>query len=370
MTLTDGMNVARVRQVGAQLRATEQRLDEVCRTGRAGLATLDEAWQGPDLASFGDRWSAAERVVHAAADQMRAYADELERQADAQDSASDSPGGRGPGGPGGPAGPGGRDGGAGGADDAGAGGSTKEKDNPNFDPDAEDAVDTEIEGPLFRDGVAPTDVEQGSLNDCWFIASLQAVAATHPEVLEQGVVDNGDGTYDVTLYVDGEPVVYRVDAVVPADDGDPVFADNASASDRELWPLLYEKAMAQHMGGDWRDLDYDTAQRALEAITGQDVDTENTSSGIFDWNAPPDSDEIREVLDTGGQVLLSSHDDVGGRPLYEDDTIATNHLYWVSGVTDSGDLELTNPWSPGDDPIVLTYEEFQDNFGHISTSRP
>ena len=83
-----------------------------------------------------------------------------------------------------------------------------------------------------------------------------------------------------------------------------------------------------------------------------------------------DSDEIREVLDTGGQVLLSSHDDVGGRPLYEDDTIATNHLYWVSGVTDSGDLELTNPWSPGDDPIVLTYEEFQDNFGHISTSRP
>ena len=41
------------------------------------------------------------------------------------------------------------------------------------------------------------------------------------------------------------------------------------------------------------------------------------------------------MLDTGGQVLLSSHDDVGGRPLYEDDTIATNHLYWVSGVTDS-----------------------------------
>lgn len=364
MTLTDGMDVARVRQAAAQLRAAAQRLDEVCRSGRAGLATLDEAWRGPDLASFGDRWSAAERVVHAAAEGMRGYAEELERQADAQDSASGSPGGRGPGGPGAAGGPR-RDGG-----DPSAGGGTKHKDNPNFDPGAEDAVDTTIEGPLFRDGVSPTDVEQGSLNDCWFIASLQAVAATHPEVLEEGVTANGDGTYDVTLYVDGKPVVYRVDATVPADDGDPVFADNAGASERELWPLLYEKAMAQHMGGDWRDLDYDTAERALEAITGQDVDTEDTDSGIFDWDAPPDSDEIRSVLDDGDQVVLSSHDDVGGRPLYEDDTLATNHLYWVSGVTEDGDLELTNPWSPGDDPIVLTYEEFQDNFGHISTSRP
>lgn len=356
MTLAEGMDSARVRQIGTQLRSSQRRLADVAPTGRASLMVLADAWAGPDLGTFTDRWGDAERVVHSASEMLHRYAEDLDRQADAQDSASEASGG-------GPT-PIARTTG----DAASGGDDTKNKKNPKIDvDDAEN--DTEVQGPLFRDGVSPTDAYQGSLADCWFVASLQAVAATNPDLIEENITDNGDGTYDVTLYEDGEPVTYTVDATVPGEDGDPSFADNSSPSERELWPMLYEKAMAQHMGGEWSDMEFDTPERGIEAITGQEMDTENTGSGIFDWNEPPSTGDMQDVIDDGGQVMLSSHDHVAGRPLYEDGTLATNHIYWVQG-TEDGMVQIVNPWDPSADPIELTEEEYQENFGYVSTSRP
>lgn len=357
MSVNEGMDVARVREIAARLRHESDAVIAVGEGGRASLGVLEGAWGGQDLAAFAHEWSGAERAVHSAADRVRQFADAADRQAADQEGASGEGGlTRRAGGPGGP-----------GGEESG----TKQKDNPNYDPDRGSAVDTKIDGPLFRDGVQPTDVEQGSLNDCWFIASMQSVAATDPDVIERNIHDNGDGTYDVTLYRDGEPVTYRVDATVPANSGDPVFADNASASERELWPILYEKAMAQHMGGSWDDLDFDTAAQGLEAITGRDVDSHRTGDGGFlGMGGAPDLDEMRETLDNNGQIMLDSHDDNGGRALYDDNTIAKNHMYWVQDITDDGMLQLVNPWDPGADPIEMSYEDYEDNFSHVNTVQP
>ena len=55
-------------------------------------------------------------------------------------------------------------------------------------------------------GVNPDDVSQGALGDCWYIASLQAVARSNPRIIEEAITDNGNGTYTVRLYHDGKPV--------------------------------------------------------------------------------------------------------------------------------------------------------------------
>lgn len=362
MTVTEGMDARRVREIAAGLRAQGEALTGIADRGRTQLGTLEQAWSGADLVAFCDGWAQAERPAHAAADRVREVAQALDHQAGGQDQTSAAAGGPTRGGPT-PFGPKGTEG--------EQSGETKHKDNPNYDPDRGSAEDTTIEGPLFRDGVSPTDVEQGSLNDCWFIASMQSIAATDPDVIERNITDNGDGTYDVTLYRDGEPVTYRVDASVPAHGQNPVFADNPSQDERELWPILYEKAMAQHMGGNWDDMDFDTAAQGLEAITGRDVESHETGDGGFlGFGGAPDLDEMREILEDNGQIMLDSHDDPTGRPLYEDDTLAKNHMYWVKGITPDGKLELVNPWDPGKEPITMTYEDYKAHFSHVNTSRP
>lgn len=357
MTVDEGMDVARARQIAMQLRHEADRLTDVSAAGTAQMGVLDEAWAGHDANGFRQQWVTAERLVHDCTGHLTRFAGALSRQAADQEGASS-------------AGPGTAPPTSGARPDADGGSGPKRKADPEAGPDTQPAE--RIEGPLFTgpEGgqVRATDVEQGSLADCWFITSLQSVAAANPQVIEDNVVDNGDGTYTVTLYADGEPVEYVVTPEFPADDGDPQYADNPGQ--RELWPLLYEKAMAQHMGGSWEDMNVDTAERGFEAITGQDADTEGTGDflGFF---GPPTPDEIGETLANDGQVALSSYDEVGDRPEYQgEDGIVTNHIYWVKEVRDDGTLVIINPYDASETALEMSYEQYRENFSHITTSEP
>lgn len=367
MTVSEGMDIARVREIAVQLHREAHRLTSISTQGSAQMGILQEAWSGVDAQGFGQDWVSAERSVHSCSTHLTGYADELTRQAEQQDEASAGAG----------TGTGGH--GARRPGDGGPGGSgPKDKPDPK---DREGTLPSErIEGPLFagptesgdgdpRSQVQPTDVEQGQIGDCWLITSMQSIAATHPEVIEENVQDNGDGTYTVTLYEDGEPIDYVVRPEFPASNGDPQYADNPG--ERELWPLLYEKAMAQHMGGDWEDIDHDSPSTGIEAITGQDTDTEGTGSGFLGLDPPPDADEIRDILGNDGQITLSSHDDADGRPDYQgEDGVVTDHIYWVKEVKDDGTLVIINPHDPTATAHEMSYDEYRENFSHITTSRP
>ncbi|WP_114202689.1 C2 family cysteine protease [Janibacter anophelis] len=364
--INEGMDAVRVRQIAADLRGQGERLTTISQQGSAQLRTLQEVWQGNDLDHFGQQWQSAERQVHVFSDRLTGFADELARQVEDQQGASGETGGRGRGRPpGGPIG------------DAEGGQGPHSKPDPSDSKGSKTREPTQpeerIDGPLFAgeegEEVQPDDVEQGDLADCWFITSMQAVAATNPELIKDNVTDNGDGTYTVTLYEDGEPVEYVVTPDFPAHEGNPQYADNPG--ERELWPLLYEKAMAQHMGGSWEDMNYDTAERGIEAMTGQDAHTEGTGSGFLGLDPPPSADEIRDIVNSNGQVALSSHDNADGRPAYQgEDAVATNHIYWVQEVKDDGTLVIVNPWDPSEPAHEMSYDEYRENFSHITTSQP
>lgn len=360
--ISEGMDVARGRQISVLLHGQGQRLSALSSEGSGLLRALEQVWEGPDSETFARDWSVAERQAHVCSDRLTTFADLLRRQADEQEGASEGEGLTPRSSPVDRAG----------AQDGEGGGGPKQKPDPKGMDDT--PPEERIDGPLFtgEEGepqIQPTDVQQGSLADCWFITSMQTVAASNPDLIEKNVTDNGDGTYTVTLYEDGEPVEYVVTPDFPATNGDPEFADNPG--ERELWPLLYEKAMAQHMGGSWEDMEYDTAERGIEAITGQEAHTEGTGSGFLGLNPPPSSDEIRDILDNDGQVALSSHDDAGDRPAYQgEDGIVTDHIYWVSEVKDDGTLVLVNPHDPSEPAHEMSYDEYRENFTHITTSQP
>ena len=115
-------------------------------------------------------------------------------------------------------------------------------------------------GPLFGDVISYTDVNQGGLGDCWFLAAAASVASYNPERIRDIFIDNGDGTYGVAFYelnsnLESEGsgrhwVTVNADLpTITLSDGTTILAAAAGTTARTLdgvmWPALLEKAAAQ-----------------------------------------------------------------------------------------------------------------------------
>ncbi len=251
----------------------------------------------------------------------------------------------------------------------------------NVNPPLADGHDYDyvlFEGDLFvlEDGIAirQSDVDQGSLGDCYFIASLAAVASVDPAVIERSVSENANGTFTVTLYPDGTPVEIVVTPTFPAEERSgefvPVYANNsqeAVGGRRELWPLAYEKALAIYEES-YEDIEGGRAYQAMEWVTGaESVHIE-----------PPDFtfDELKAEFESGHAISLSSlsGSDANTYPIKDDDpaTAGTKdlfygHAYIVTGVTDSA-VVVRNPHGV-ETEFEFTYDELAANFKRIDINR-
>ena len=100
-------------------------------------------------------------------------------------------------------------------------------------------------GSLYENGVAASDVTQGSAGTCYFLAAIGAIANANPSYITNAITDNGNGTYGVRLYLDGVAIYTTVNAALPTSLGKLPFAGNVTKSTTgELWVALMEKAYA------------------------------------------------------------------------------------------------------------------------------
>ncbi|MGO1166035.1 MAG: hypothetical protein ACTMHL_05395 [Janibacter sp.] len=111
MTVQQGMDSARIRQISGQLDAEVTRLGDVLAKGNASAGVLEGNWGGDDGQELLVRWrSDALKQITSATELLRSASKQLQREADQQDEASGESGGGSPGpvGPleGGPARPG------------------------------------------------------------------------------------------------------------------------------------------------------------------------------------------------------------------------------------------------------------------------
>jgi hypothetical protein len=105
-------------------------------------------------------------------------------------------------------------------------------------------------GTLFGSGGPKySDVQQGVVGDCYFVASLGEVALKSPSSITNMFIVNGDGTYTVRFYNNGKADYVTVDSQLPVDRyGRMVFANMgnyANSSSNVLWVAMAEKAYAQ-----------------------------------------------------------------------------------------------------------------------------
>ena len=212
-------------------------------------------------------------------------------------------------------------------------------------------------GPLFVDGPAPGDVQQGSIGNCYFPASLASVAHHAPQSIKDAISDNGDGTYTVRFFKPGDTMPRpRVEVLVNGDlygGGRPTYGRGMTGSGpdkMELWFSLIEKAYAKWKGsyqtigkGGW-------AGDAMSAITG----------GVEDWDLLADikADDAFKRIKQGearGWPMASGTFANGKGPSLSGTGLYNNHVYSVLGCEEEGGVryvKLRNPWGssePGND---------------------
>lgn len=173
--------------------------------------------------------------------------------------------------------------------DGGGGGKKNKKHDVNAEPKKGlfEKV-KEFNGPLAEKGEGdghafdPNDVDQGYIGDCFFMAAMISVARNQPELLENNIIDNEDGSYIVKLAVpsDNGEVEWkeiRVTSNFVVDrKGDPKFA--RPGDNTELWPMLFEKAYAQ-LKGKYKKINGGFEIDALETLTGKEYEDYPVSEG-------------------------------------------------------------------------------------------
>jgi len=333
--------------------------------GQITQAVAATAWSGPDHEGFLDEWYTTHSgALRAVALGLAEVGRRVIANADAQEQTSDSYDGGGAGvgvgGPGPGRGPEGTD------QSSSEGQGNKDKAVGGLG-NLEDAGQV----PLDEKAIDASLIDQGSLADCWFLASAGAIAERDPQWIQDHIKYNAqDGTYTVTFYEDGEPVQITVDSQVYEGaamdpNGDP------------SWITIYEKAAVEFLGGQYDDIEYDSASRGLEMLTGKDTSSESLDP-LLPWDDPPSLTSIGERLANGEPVVAASPDGGGwfGDPP-PDKEVVNNHVYVVDSVSSDGKtITLSNPWGPnggtGSDgnskpgTITMTADEFYDNFDSVT----
>ena len=92
--LTDGMDVAKIKEVAQQLTTQSGKIGEVATSGTSQAATLAENWLGTDSEQFSSSWQDAVKALQSAQDSIDAYAKQAVEPADQQTEGSGG-GGRG-----------------------------------------------------------------------------------------------------------------------------------------------------------------------------------------------------------------------------------------------------------------------------------
>ena len=243
--------------------------------------------------------------------------------------------------------------------------------------------DIPVFGSLFGpNGPGSTDMQQGPGGDCWLLATAATMANNNPQALRNIIKDNGDGTYSVTLFINGKSQTVIVDSVTPEDvQNGQIYQDSErdaqgdltknnpqepnltsiTAASAPLWPAILERAYAIADGNNYSNLNSNQPAVAFQALTGQqaqEVAANNLSSDDLAnaVNSPNGATAAALFPASGPSADLAQHLNLIG-----------DHNYYIKSYDSStGMIQLGNPWGPGYTPKPMTLDQFHQLFQYIA----
>ncbi|MDB5291269.1 MAG: Alkaline phosphatase [Phycisphaerales bacterium] len=193
--------------------------------------------------------------------------------------------------------------------------------------------------PLFSAaGPSENDIYQGQVGDCWFLATLSAIAKTDPALIRNDVTAVGDGTFEVNLKHSGVAATVRVDGLLPVTSWG-TLAYAGLGAENSIWVAIVEKAYAtirtsadsyDSMNSGWMD-------EAFYAFAKPSM----TTSRVYDGQALLSA--IQTDLTLNKAVVIGIGTPADGAPLIGSHAYTIDHVITDSSGTAIG-LVLRNPW--------------------------
>jgi hypothetical protein len=209
-----------------------------------------------------------------------------------------------------------------------------------------------VNEPLFasNNNTTPStsDINQGYLGDCYFLAAIGEIALQDPTTIENMITENSNGTYSVEFQINGKADYVTVNDELPEMSngqdlypGTTLLFENGNGA---LWAPLLEKAFAQldeqsgvatgelGVNGDAYEDIAGGWWQGLTEVTGQSVNSYGASASILSTLQTAFASHEDVIMGTGGDGPPGSNL-VGG------------HMYMVTGINAAaGTVSLMNPW--------------------------
>jgi hypothetical protein len=252
-------------------------------------------------------------------------------------------------------------------------------DHPNASYPGITVTYTTASGTLFGSGGPQyTDVHQGAVGDCYYVATLGETALRSPATIQNMFTVNGDGTYGVRFYQNGVAHWVTVDSQLPTYSGGWFLYANmgsyASNTSNVLWVALAEKAYAQLNESGWiRPASWGGGQNSYSGIEGgmfSDVTKQVANRTGTDYNIGGNSDDaaLSAAVAAGKLVGFAST----SNPV--DSRVVGDHQYvLISYNSSTKTVTLFNPWGinngsqyPG--LVSLTLSQLAANFDYWSVA--
>lgn len=222
-----------------------------------------------------------------------------------------------------------------------------------------------VNGALFQNGISAGDVDQGSLQDCYYLATLASIAHEQPSRIQSMFIDNGDGTFTVRFFNNGVADYVTVDRYLPTTSNRAAYAGwgggEASSSMNELWVALAEKAYAQLGASGWSrpgnnrnsysDIEGGWMDYVIRQVTGLGAEERSIS--------PMTQSQLIDLVNSN-RVLTIGFLGIGreGPVSINGQTVVDLHAYTITSYNGTtGRFFLRNPW--GHSHAELTFAELQ-----------
>jgi hypothetical protein len=226
-------------------------------------------------------------------------------------------------------------------------------------------------GDLYgKGGPRASDVKQDALGDCYFVATLGAMANQTPNAIKNAISYNPKtGNFSVKLYEGGKVTTVTV---TQADLKYNIARQGGSTVDNTggkgpIWPAVIETAYAKKLDTNHKDglkQGFDTlgsggkARNAMEVLTGtKGTDLTYSRRPLESQNAAIDrlGKQAQAALANGRPLTLSTDPEKDTRSFWgkltgqtiQQDGLVDNHVYVVESVTKVGNdyqVTLRNPW--------------------------
>ncbi len=227
-----------------------------------------------------------------------------------------------------------------------------------------------LQEPGTASPISAGDIYQGGVGDCFLLSAIGELALNHPSDISGMIQSLANGTENVTLYAPTRgslfshgssalsPVSVNVTNSFPSDSADSGTGQDVVGNEKEIWPQVLEKAVANLDGGYSVLNEGGNPATAMAQLTGQQAVAMSPNNL---------SQSALQAFMAAGDLITMDTASSSALPY----NLVGDHAYMFDKLTTSNGtamVQLLNPWGT-DQPALIPLSQLSKGIVEVDVGR-